>query len=377
MGNNNRQQLRDLVNRQAQELIEEVVRTRGTAPQDRLDELGKLKRLADLPDPERGGGRWILPSVLFGTLLVMSVLLLTHMSSTDIELDINVSEVGFRLPTVQVLNEGSSLRTLGVTGLRKIHLTADDHHLDTLLEAPNGEEQSIQLTARSQNKRDGTITLAEIKVPAGSGGSIRYTGVPNHFRLAITSNELAVNANVHGPILVAASGIEAQEMDFKVPRPVDLYGGGREVDLDLTFPEGSQSGLSQQISVNELAFFDVDEMFDTNGSVLRRLSTIVSGTLYLESLNGQKHELRAGEALEFKNATGEIRALSLARDHISLRFQGKVTDIIAGSGGNRRSLMPTVLESWHARSEISLLWAGTFTIFTLISGMLRWLKIST
>jgi len=149
------------------------------------------------------------------------------------------------------------------------------------------------------------------------------------------------------------------------------------VDLDLTFPEGSQSGLSQQISVNELAFFDVDEMFDTNGSVLRRLSTIVSGTLYLESLNGQKHELRAGEALEFKNATGEIRALSLARDHISLRFQGKVTDIIAGSGGNRRSLMPTVLESWHARSEISLLWAGTFTIFTLISGMLRWLKIST
>jgi len=165
-------------------------------------------------------------------------------------------------------------------------------------------------------------------------------------------------------------------MDFKVGRPVDLVGGESEASLSLTFSDTTQSGLSQQIGVDQLSFVHIDVLTAAAKTEVRHLSTILSGTLYMESLNGEKRELRSGEPLEFERADGEIRALRLGKDQMSLRFHGTVANIWAGAGESRRSLMPTQLEWLRAQHGVGLLWGGSVYVFGIAAGLLRWMKIS-
>ena len=238
-----------------------------------------------------------------------------------------------------------------------------------------GDEGFVRLSSRRDGTRDGTITLAGIAVPAKTVGSLRYGGVPNRFRLSLAAADLDVRADVQGPVTAAVAGGDVQEMDFDVPQAVDLRGGS-ETNLDLRFRDIEDSGFSPQFEVDALSFVRIDERRDTEHSAVRELSTVVSGTLYMESLNGEKRELRPAELLQFSGVAGDILAMRLTPDHVSLRFQGQVSDIVAGTPQSRRSLMPTLLEWARAQHGVSLLWGGSLYMFGIVVSLLRWLKVS-
>jgi len=89
------------------------------------------------------------------------------------------------------------------------------------------------------------------------------------------------------------------------------------------------------------------------------VSTILSGTLFLESLDGEKRQLRPGEELEFWESSGEIRMLRLEDNQIAVRYHGRVRGMTTGSGEGLHSLMPTYLEWMRARHGLSLFWGAT------------------
>jgi hypothetical protein len=161
-------------------------------------------------------------------------------------------------------------------------------------------------------------------------------------------------------------------VNFAAPNSILLEPASDEVDLDLILLDAPRNVFSPQLSITELVLFRIDEFTDLTRTLVRRVSTIISGTLYLESLNGEKRLLREGEAFHFEHARGEIRTLSLNTDHIALKFHGHVRGMGSGSGENSRSLMPSYLEWLQARHGLTLLWSTTLYLFGLIIGLLRW-----
>jgi hypothetical protein len=130
--------------------------------------------------------------------------------------------------------------------------------------------------------------------------------------------------------------------------------------------------LAPQLSVRGLSFARVDQFIGAGRSLVRRVSTILSGTLFLESLDGEKRQLRPGEELEFWESSGEIRMLRLEDNQIAVRYHGRVRGMTTGSGEGLHSLMPTYLEWMRARHGLSLFWGATLYLSGLIAGVLRW-----
>ena len=111
---------------------------------------------------------------------------------------------------------------------------------------------------------------------------------------------------------------------------------------------------------------------DVDQTVVRQLSTLLTGDLYLEALNGQQYELRPREALRFDSSRGVIRSIGREQDAISLHYQGIVKGMKTGGATNSRSLMPSLLDWIRAQHGLSLLWGTTLYLFGLVLSMLRW-----
>lgn len=376
MKDERRQRLDELVERQTRELLDEALLTGGTVPRPRLEVLVDLRALAEmLPRQAPPARRWIPAVVMLLTLLLMSGLLFIRVPSTEIELEMQATGVTFRVPTQQPLTEGTPLALLGADGLRRIRVAGDRRHGEQVLVMEQADEGFVRLSSRKDGARDGTITLAGVTLPAKTIGSLRYTGVPNRFRLNLAAADLEVRADVQGPVTAAVAGGDVKEMDFEVPEAVDLRGGS-ETSLDLKFRDIEDSGFSAQLQVDDLSFMRIDERRDIEHSAVRELSTVVSGMLYMESLNGEKRELRAAELLQFKGVDGDVLAMRVTPDRVGLRFRGQVSDIVVGTPQSRRSLMPTLLEWARAQHGVSLLWGGSLYMFGIVVSLLRWLKVS-
>lgn len=114
---------------------------------------------------------------------------------------------------------------------------------------------------------------------------------------------------------------------------------------------------------------------DTDQSLSpRRVPTILSGALYLAELNGQKYALREGEDLRFKLSEGQIRALKLENNHLSLKFHGDVEGMTTGWEKTRVDLMPTWLVWLREQHGPVLLWGTTLLVFGVVNQLIRWWK---
>jgi len=118
-------------------------------------------------------------------------------------------------------------------------------------------------------------------------------------------------------------------------------------------------------------------VMEVEGEVARRLSTVLGGTVFLESLGGKAYPLRQGEHLDLALESAAISSLSVTPEAIVLRATGRARALSVGSPGNapdsggNRNLMPRWLEWLTARHEIGLFWGATLYAFGLLLGVLR------
>jgi hypothetical protein len=369
-------ELPELLLQQAKAASEDAIEAGGQISAEQLEALERLSRLAMISRDAQSlqsRKRWPLGIVLGLTLLIVSILLFARVSQTEIELDLAVSEAGFVLTRQQVLTDAVNVSALGLSGLQEIKLPPrlhDRFHRNNAASDNNGI--AIRFAVGSESNRQGTVSLANLIFPTGTRVLLKHTEVPRQYRLSIAAQGLSLRANLNGPVHVAFAGMPAQQLNFFTPTAILLKGGADEVDIDIELPDGFEGGFAPSLSIRDLSLFRIDEYTTSHQTLVRRLSTVMSGTLYFESLNGREHRLRPGEMLHFEDAYGEIRTLRSHDDHFTLKFHGYVRGMRSGSSEGGRSLMPTYLEWLKARHGLSLFWGTTLYIFGMIAGVLRW-----
>jgi len=364
-------QLRDLLRQQAETACDEAAHPDGKVSPERVDELKRLANLIEIYDATHSQSsrkRWPIIVALGITLLIVSVLIFARVAETEIELDLSLSEVGFDLPRRQVLADTMGLSALGASGLRDVQLPEDS----AIGEQSPRSSDRVRLSVASAGKRQGSINLATLMLPSETRVWLRHTGLPNQYRLSLKGANLELRADVNGPLEVGLPDRGAERFDFVTPQPVRLLPDMDEVDLDLTLLDPGKSALSTQVSATNLSLFQIDTYHNNEFTVVRRVSSILSGALIFESLNQRELKLRPGEMIHFEQVQGEIRTLRLQDNNIDLKFHGRVRGLSSGSEENRRSLMPTWLEWLRARHSLSLFWGAAIYLFGLIVGVLRW-----
>jgi hypothetical protein len=370
-----KEKLRDLLEQGLRRLSDAKLESKSQVTQEELNALHRLARaleisgIAQKTSPRR---RWPLIVILGVTLLMVSILLFARVSQTDIELDLALSETRFALPAQQIFSDMLQLSALGVSGPQKVQFPGYHDHADKMLHSSEQGAQAIRLTVSTEQERKGTITLAAIILPAGTSVRLRTTDVPDQFRLSFKCPNLVIRAYVSGPVRVGRFDAPPKQIDFSRPSSILFQLGPNEVDIDMTFTEAADGILSRQLFSENISFARIEQFLVNGSMVARRASTLLSGHLYLESLNGRKRPLRQGEILRFSRSEGQIRTLRLHDNHIALRFHGSVEGMTNGLGKSRRSQMPSYLEYLQARHGLSLLWATTLYLFGLFISALKW-----
>ncbi|WP_437546070.1 hypothetical protein WME97_41255 [Sorangium sp. So ce367] len=357
---------------------EDAIRSGGQVSAEKIEALGRLARLVELSDvsrPPAARQRWAVLTAFGGTLLI-GVLLFTRESRTEIELDLEVSEVDFVLSQPnQELTETMNLSTLGASGLRTTPVLPCVDDADARpLPSSGAADVNVHLSAAGDGSRAGSMTLEPLELPADTRVRISHEPADDGYRLSLSGKMQPLRVSLSGPVEMRSG--ERQQCDLDMAKAV-LLEPSDEVDLDIRFRDSSRNALSPQISVSRLSFLK-DEAHKANRSRVHRMSTVQSGSIYFEALNGEERKLRPGEVIEFEQVDGELRTLEFKQGRIELKFRGHVRGMSRGVGENRRSLMPTWLDWLRARhGGLSVLWGIVVYLFGLIIAAFRWFGKST
>jgi hypothetical protein len=367
--------LRELLVREVVATSDAVLASGGRIDADRIAAIERLARLVELRNsvkPPLARRRWPVVAAFLVTLVIASVLLYGEVPETDVELGVRATEIVFTVPGQQKLGEGVRLSSVGLGGLAEAEIPQSASS-GVLVFRPSGPGGDLRLSLAPDLSRGGSLDLEPFILPAGTRLWLRHTGVPHEARLSLSGPALMLLASVSGPLTLSQPGVGVRRLEFVAPKAIVLRGSALPLDVDLRFLEPVRTPLLSDVGVSEMSLARIDEITEPGRTVVRRRSTILEGTLRFESLNGRERKLRPGEVLELRRAEGEVRALQVERDHLSLQFHGRVAGMETGGEGNRRSLMPSYLEWLYARRGLELLWATALYLFGLSAGVLGWL----
>jgi hypothetical protein len=367
--------LRKSLQRNAKLAVETALRDGSDISPDRLDALRRLQSLIDIAEAVHGPPvrNWVAAVALVASLAVASVLIFVHIPSAEVDLDASVSELSFVMESDGPLFPGMNVSNVRVSGPQTVDLPDVSPPMDPRAASPSTVDR-IKLTI--PNSAGGTITLSSFPVPKTTFVHLKAADAPNSYSVSLQTPPGAstgINVSCQGKIVVAMSG--SARAQYRFDRPVGItsqWAPGQEIALDLSFPTGGEIVLVPQLPVSHVSFRHFEQNLNRSGA--RYLSTIASGALFIESLNGMKRSLRSGDALRFTSSTGEMRRLSLRGGTIHAQFQGKVQGMTSGIENTPVNLMPSLLEWLRARHSLYLMWGTALYLFGLLSGAWRWFR---
>ena len=308
--------------------------------------------------------RLLLASVFGATLVVASVLLFVRVPTTTIELSGVLSGVGFVATQEQPLNRPLRVSAVGIAGVK-------DAQLPEEIPALGRGASAVRIATDSA----GSIVVDRIVVPAGTQVWVSRTDLPRQYRISLRSTAAApikVHADVMGNVEFAPANARPTTVALRAPRPVDITGSDGTLDLDVTLAPGAAVPRWQQLVVRDVRVHRVEDEHDAARPLARPVSTVLSGSIFFESLGGTERKLRAGETLRFGAATGTILTFDLREDGIAATFQGVVREMRTSAWDHPRSLMPTLLDWLRRRQGLSLLWGTAIYIYGMGVALRRW-----
>jgi hypothetical protein len=367
--------LRALLHRKVRELSDGALERGGEIPADQLDAVNRLARLLEVRDKSFAAPlpRWRIAMILAATLVLVSALLFLRVPTTEVELQLVVSEAGFVLAKPLVLLDLVNLAELEVTGLREIQFS--DPAMSQLTAPSQDEQKSIRVAAMERNSESGTVTLNPLNLPAAVEVRVFEGRSPARCQVVLAGAPTTLRATLHGPVRIELPSSGTHTPVFEMPGSLLMGTGPNDVRLDLLFASGSRAAFAPQLTIEKLALSRIDVFQAPEGTTTQAVSTILSGVIYLESLSAAPRPLRARELLRFDEARGVIRALQLDNGHVTLAFRGTVRGMRSGWGDDPVSLMPTWLDWLRARHGLSLLWGTTLYLFGLVAAILRWWRV--
>jgi hypothetical protein len=369
-------QLKKLLDAKLQAVTDQAVQTAGQVPADEWIEISRLREILGAQDEQTNRRprrkRWIVASFLL-TLAVISLLLFARVPHTDIELEVSLSALSFRVPRTQSIMGMLRLRSLGVAGLQQVRLPRSlDSTEQVLTASAPGLALSLVVDTGKGGQPAGTIDLDGIDLAGATDIQVSETTSPGQYQVSLQHKTVELQASVGGVMIIGASNAPTAIWRFPSPQPVGMTAGLDGIDLDLTPLTPIEDLFSEALEIDSLSLMRIDEAHEAENTLYRRLSTIHSGKLYFSSLGGDARVLRGEEELRFASAVGNIRTVCSREGHLFLDFHGQATGMTTGVGPNQTSLMPTWLDWLKARHGLSLLWGSTLYIFGLMLGLIRW-----
>jgi len=372
-------QLRELLRAKAKDLQDEAIRSGGLVSIDGVEALRRLSNLVEISDAQRpkpSRRLWLLITAFALTLLIASILLFVRPKNTTVEMDLRVDEVSFTLSNRQILNEQFYLSQLGVSGLRRVQIPRASGLDESMLVSGHDFDSGVALSVGAEQQLQGQLSLPELVLPVHTRVLVRKTEARGQYRIALQGEGFDLTANVNGPVRLNLTRGRERQVSFLSPKAVVFEPQSRQVNLDLTFATLPQKVSATPLAIQDLSLVRVEDRRGLEGLPVREISTILSGSIYFEELNGQELRLRSGEAIRLKGSTGEIDVLEFKDDEIIVQFHGNVQGMTAGASEIGRSVMPTWLEWLKARRGFYLLWGTAIYLYGLIAGVMRWLKVA-
>jgi hypothetical protein len=356
----------EVLARRVADLEARAIETNGEVDTHLLEEAERLARLRSIglglqPKPRR---RWPVAAAFLATVAVGSLLAFGRMSSTEIELSVRALEVSLELTRDQVLMDGWPVAELGIVGARHLQLPRE---IDL-----ERSMTSLRLTPEPVAQEDGRIRLGTVFAPAGTRVRVQSLSELDRYRVSLSGPPSSLQVDLSGPVRISA-GSRRGSADFSVPRSLQVEWGEAPLSLDLEARNGSPEFLPE-LEVRGLSLQRIEEHAAGGGTTVRQPSTVLSGHLYYESLDGRSRQLRVHERLRFTSAKGQLHRLQLDQGALDLRFHGVVEGMRTGSDGNPRSLMPTWLEWLRARQGLALVWGAALYVVGLFAGLTRWMR---
>ncbi|MGZ5134020.1 MAG: toll/interleukin-1 receptor domain-containing protein [Flavitalea sp.] len=313
---------------------------------------------------------------VIATLIVIAMIAvflhLGHVSNTDIRIELSVSEVNFTISEPQVVTSIMKLSSLGASGLKNVEVPT---RRTVAQSGPGDPASAVLLSVDTNNQRPGTITLDALPLPTGVRIGLRHMD-EGEYRFSLEGKVINLPVQVNGFVSMVLPPNPLEVLHFTSPGLIKLQSGEERVDIDCNFLSQSNRIFPGTIAADSISLSRVDENFDTENSIIRTVSTIMSGTLYFESLGNQKQLMLQGQQIRFDKSQGKITTLELSKDHIAITFMGRVSGMTTGDSKDRTSLMPTYLEWLRARVNLTWLLAAVFIIPGLLFVIRRFRRTS-
>ena len=179
------------------------------------------------------------------------------------------------------------------------------------------------------------IALNGLELSAGSRIELQKTD--EGVQLAMRGVEKELHIDVAGSILVA---VEDEELlDFEVPGRVGMRPDASGVTLEFS-ASADQVTLFENVAIDTLKFYRVDQNVDLERTDISLVSTILSGEISADWMS-EPRKLGQGEGLLLDSFNGELERLELVGDTITLNAHGTVAGMRRGLSRDGESLMPT------------------------------------
>lgn len=256
----------------------------------------------------------------------------------EAEINVAVSQFGFRLRRPDSVLAGLRVSRLGVAGLSEAVFPG------------RGPVSTEGVQLESLSAHEGAISIPSLIVPGGTQVWYRREAPRRELIVGLRGSPLQFEVSVLGRVRIGFANAGSFTEDFSTPETVAFRAGPEEVDLlaaDASPPSGE---LVRQAPADRIWFVELEHSEAGGGPFVRRVSSVRKGALVFFPPDGPRSFLKSGDLLGFDVIRGQIRTVALDGDGFSVRFTG----VLRGAESNARNLMPSWLQSALARARGSL-----------------------
>jgi len=331
-----------------------------------LEKLRQLSELdASLPrlsaPPAR---RWPVILICLGVFLVPGIMISLKVPTVEVQLSLLVSELSW--------TQAQGGQVMGKVDLKSLSARSfDTIELPQTREAPKEKLTEPPANFCASGACNGRISLKSAHADSNSKVSISGTAGESVLSLSMLGPKTKAEAILSGSVDIDSGG--RRQRDFGRGRSVALAAADpRPLDLDLRFGADPDVSFPAHIAIAGLSLQKLEYVVIGGLRTTRKVSTVLEGDIFNQSMNDKRHNLRKGEALMVDGVEGEIRSMRVTAKGIRLDYHGKVTNISVGSSNNPRSLMPNWLEWFSERHGVKLLWGAFLWLTTTLFGVIEW-----
>ncbi|HEX5717282.1 MAG TPA: CHAT domain-containing protein [Thermoanaerobaculia bacterium] len=278
---------------------------------------------------------WI-PALLAAVLFVLG---LWPAGKAEVRLDLQVSQLFFRLAKSATVIERLDLEELAATRLAGVRLPSSFP-----VRPGDGVVKGLLLATRGDGSH---VTLHTPPLPPGTGFGIEHQD-ESSYRITVTDSGQELRATFLGGVMLKPLTAPPVHLRLDHPDALVLYPQSRAMEIDVTFARLAPDSFAADIAIDRLELIRVIDQQTTKTTMLQKESTLLGGEVLVQT-TGRRARLAKDETLRFAALAGSLTSLHLGEEGIRLGFQGSVSGLErVPQGLPPENLMPSVLDLWVA-----------------------------